>query len=61
MKIRVRSIGTVILFVLTSPAWSNSSTKGLVSAQTINKPSIQINLRAHIQWNFAAWIASYRS
>jgi hypothetical protein len=50
MKTRTSSIGAVVLFVLTSPAWSNTFPNGLVSAQTVNKPSIQITLRTHQQY-----------
>jgi hypothetical protein len=50
MTIRTSSIGAVVLFVLTSPAWSNTFPNGLVSAQTVNKPSIQITLRTHPQY-----------
>ena len=50
MKTRTSSIGAVVLFVLTSLAWSNTFPNGLVSAQTVNKPSIQINLRTHQQY-----------
>src|SRR5713226_1800749 len=67
MKIRMSLIGAALLFVLTSPAWSNTFSNGLVSAQTINKPSIQINLRTHPQyyrngkedqetWSWTPWI-----
>ena len=47
MKIRTSSIGALVIFVLTSPVWSNTFPNSLVSAQTINKPSIQITLRTH--------------
>ena len=47
MKIRNVSIGAVILFVLTCPAWSNTFWNGLASAQTINKPSVQFFLQVH--------------
>ena len=50
MKIRTSSIGAVALLVLTCPVWSSSFSTGLVSAQTINKPSIQITLRTHQQY-----------
>ncbi len=67
MKIRMSLIGAALLFVLTSPAWSNTFSNGLVSAQTINKPSIQIALRTHQQyyrngvedqetWSWTPWI-----
>src|SRR5260370_34816346 len=47
MKFRRSSIGALVLFVLTSPAWSNTFSNGLVSAQTINKPSVQFFLQVH--------------
>jgi len=47
MRIRTSSIGAVVLFVLTSPAWWNTFPNGLVSAQTVNKPSVQVTLRTH--------------
>jgi hypothetical protein len=67
MKIRMSWIGAAVLFVLTGPALSNIFSNGSVSAQTINKPSIQINLRTHPQyyrngkedqetWSWTPWI-----
>ena len=47
MKIRNVSIGAVVLLVLTCPAMSNTFANGLVSAQTINKPSVQIRLQSY--------------
>ena len=47
MKFRRSSIGALVLFVLTSPAWSNTFPNGLVFAQTINKPSVQFFLQVH--------------
>src|SRR5260370_34492625 len=46
MKIRNVSIA-IVLLVLTSPAWSNTFPNGLVFAQTINKPSVQVRLQVH--------------
>jgi len=43
MKFRMSSIRTVVLFALASTAWSS----GLVSAQTIDKPSVQFRLQVH--------------
>jgi hypothetical protein len=67
MKIRMSSIWALILLVLTGPAFSNSFLNGSASAQTINKPSIQINLRTHNSyyrngvedqetWSWTPWI-----
>ena len=45
---RIRNVSIAIaLLVLTSPGWSNTFSKGLVSAQTINKPSVQFFLQVH--------------
>ena len=47
MRIRTSSIGAVLLFVLAGPALSNTFSNGLASAQTINKPSVQVRLQIH--------------
>lgn len=47
MKIRTSSIGAALLLVLAGPALSNLFRNGSASAQTVNKPSIQITLRTH--------------
>jgi hypothetical protein len=47
MRIQTSLIGSAALFVLTGPAFSNAFSNGLVLAQTVNKPSIQITLRTH--------------
>jgi hypothetical protein len=64
----VNKLGKVVLLlILTCPAASNSFVNATVSAQTINKPSIQINLRTHPQyfkngvedqetWSWTPWI-----
>ena len=51
MKFRMRAIGAAALLVLTSPAWSPTITNSLVSAQTINKPSVQVRLQVHKGYN----------
>src|SRR6266849_789 len=50
MKFRASSIGAALLLVFAGPALSNTFPNGLVSAQTVNKPSIQITLRTHQQY-----------
>ena len=50
MKFRTSSIGAALLLVLAGPALSNLFRNGSVSAQTVNKPSIQITLRTHQQY-----------
>ncbi len=47
MKFRTSSIGVALFLVLGGPALSNLVRNGSVSAQTVNKPSIQITLRTH--------------
>src|SRR6266404_9626554 len=50
MKFRTSSIGAALLLVVAGPALSNLFRNGSVSAQTVNKPSIQITLRTHQQY-----------
>ena len=47
MKFRTSSIGAAVLLVLAGPALSNLFRNGSVSAQTINKPSVQVRLQVH--------------
>ena len=50
MKFRTSSIGAALLLVVAGPALSNLFRNGSVSAQTVNRPSIQITLRTHQQY-----------
>jgi hypothetical protein len=50
MKFRTSSIGAALVLVLAGPALSNLFRNGSVSAQTVNKPSIEITLRTHQQY-----------
>jgi hypothetical protein len=50
MKIRTSTIGAALLLVLAGPALSSIFPSGSVSAQTVNKPSIQVTLRTHQQY-----------
>jgi len=67
MRIRIRSLGILLLLGLGFPFLSTTCTGGTVIAQTINKPSIQIKLRTHQQyyrsgkedqetWSWTPWI-----
>jgi hypothetical protein len=47
MRLRMSSIEAVVLLLLTIPTWSPTLMNGLVSAQTINKPSVQVRLQVH--------------
>ena len=47
MKSATSSFGAIALFVLTSPTWSNTFMNSSVSAQSINKPSVQFLLQVH--------------
>jgi hypothetical protein len=47
MSFRISSIGASVLLVLTILAWSPTFKNGLVSAQTINKTSVQVRLQVH--------------
>ena len=46
MRIRITSTQIVMLLVLAGAAFSGAT----VRAQTINRPSIQINLRTHLKY-----------
>src|SRR5258705_10391163 len=47
MRFRKSSIRAIVFLVVASPAWSHTFTNGSVSAQTINKPSVQVRLQVH--------------
>lgn len=50
MKIQTSSIGTALLLFFAGPVMANLFSSGSVSAQTVNRPSIQITLRTHQQF-----------
>jgi hypothetical protein len=67
MRNQIQSLGTLLLLGLGFPSLSTAHTAGVVAAQTINQPSIQINLRTHQQyyrngkedqetWSWTPWI-----
>jgi len=47
MRVRISSIGASSFLFLAILGWPPTRTSGLVSAQTINKPTVQVRLQVH--------------